>query len=142
MTVLVDTNVFIRLLVFPRMGHLGRPFREARAFIGASERGELEFTTSEAVVTEAVFVMASVYKADRDEIARGLTRLLMSPGCVMPTRDVCAEALRVWSTTGALSIVDALLAVTAMRSGFELATLDDKLARYSTAPIWTSSQED
>jgi len=36
-----------------------------------------------------------------------------------------------------LSFVDALLAVIADRSGYQLATLDEKLARYSPAPIWT-----
>ena len=142
MTVLVDTNLFVRLLVGIKNDEARHLLQTAKTLFRAAERGDLDFTTSEAVVAEVVFALTSVYGFDRERISAGLTGLLSLQGCVMPTRDACTEALQVWMTTKALSFVDALLAVTATRSGFELATLDDKLGRYSTAPIWTSGEND
>lgn len=142
MTVLVDTNLFVRLLIGAKEGEAPRLLHTAKALFVAAERGALDFTTSEAVVAEVVFVLTSVYRFDREPIAAGLTQLLSTPGSVMPTRHECIDALEVWRTTASLSFVDALLAVTATRSGFDLATLDNKRARYSTAPIWTSGEDD
>lgn len=136
-TVLVDTNLFVRLLIGAKEGEASHLLHTAEALFRAAEREALDFTTSEAVVAEVVFALTSAYGFDRERVAVGLIQLLSSPGRVMPTRDGCTEALEVWWTTPSLSIVDALLAVTAARAGYELATLDAKLARYSTAPIWT-----
>lgn len=137
MTVLVDTNLFVRVLVGAAERDDPRLLRTAEALFGHAERGDLNVTPSEAVVSEVVWVMTSYYKADRGDVTDGLTSILSSQGCVMPTRHGCIAALRVWRDTSSLSFVDALLTVTAERSGRELATRDEKLARYSTASIWT-----
>lgn len=135
--IVVDANYFLRLLTAPDPTIDPALFVRAEALFRAADLGLLEFTTSEAVIAEVVFVLGKRYHQDRSAIATGLVGILELPGCRMPTRRGCVLALGFWTSHRSLDFVEALLSVLAEQSGAQLATLDDDLARLTEATVWT-----
>lgn len=134
--IVADANLFIWMVTGPQADTDPRLFRYSDAFFIAAERVDLIFTTSEAIIAEAVWVLTGRYGVDRTEIACRLSSLLRLEGCQMATRDLCVGALGVWVTNQPLSFVDALAAAMAEQSGNQLATLDRDLARHTSADVW------
>lgn len=134
--ILIDTNYFLRALVTPSPKTDPRLFASASRLFTLARDGALDFTTSEAVISEAVWAMVKIYGLPRHEVAIGMIDLLELPSCRMPSRRLCVDALRAWAITPSISFVDAIIALDAARSGYQLATLDEALARFASAPVW------
>jgi predicted nucleic acid-binding protein len=102
----IDANIFIR--------HLTRddPEKAQACFdlFRRAERNEVKLTTSEAVIAEVVYVLASkqLYNLPREQI-RGLLRPLVSlPGLKLPQRRMYLRALDLYAAY-AIDFEDALL---------------------------------
>ena len=134
--IIADANLFIWMVTGPQTDANSALFRYSDAFFSAAEREELTFTTSEAIIAEAVWVLAGRYGIDRADIAIRLSSLLRLRGCNMPTRDLCIEALGRWKASRRVSFVDCLAARMAEQSGNQLATLDRDLFRHTLAAVW------
>ncbi|HXH21783.1 MAG TPA: PIN domain-containing protein [Dehalococcoidia bacterium] len=93
----LDADIFIRALTGddpPKAAACERLFRELAA-------GRAEATTSEAVLAEIVFVLASPrhYGFERAKIARALAPYVSLRGLRVPERPVVARALALYEAT-------------------------------------------
>ena len=134
--IVADANLFVWLVTGSQPDTDPTLLRYAQAFFRAAERGTLSYTTSEAIIAEAVWVSSRRYGLDRTAVASRLVSLLELEGCAMPTRDMCIDALEVWATNRRVSFVDALAAGMAEQPGNQLATLDRDLVRHTSAAVW------
>ena len=134
--IVVDTNLFIRSMT--KQGPDDDPwlFQTSTALFREARESKLWFTTSEAIIAEVVWVLSGRYKVPRTTIAHQLRSFLNMPACRMPTRNLYIHALNAWATHRPLSFVDALSASMAEIDGQDLATLDQDLARYTSADVW------
>jgi predicted nucleic acid-binding protein len=134
--IVVDTNIFVRYIVAPMTPQDVDLLDKSTALFDSAADGSEQFTTSDAVVAEVVFALTHHYRAPREMVAERLQLLLGLPGCRMPTKKRCVDALALWEASPKLSIVDAMAAVQARNEGL-LATFDRDLARMAGVPAWT-----
>ena len=129
--VFVDAGAFLRHLARPVTPQDHDNALRAKSLFLAVERGEIETTTSEAILAEVVFILSHPrhYGAPRATITAGLKNLLRPRGCRLPAKDVCLHALDLWEAQPPLSFPDALGAASSALRGHELATFDAALAR-------------
>jgi len=134
--IVVNANLFLRFITRPQPGAEPRLFATADALFTTAGARKLDYTTSEAIVAEVVWVLTKTYKFPREGVRRPMRSLLNLPGCRMPTKNLCVDALDAWAENPKLSFVDALIARMTETEGHELATLDDDLASFTSAPVW------
>ncbi len=108
----VDSNVLLRALT----GDHPRQTEQCRRFFRRVAAG-IEVTTSEAIIVEVVYVLASskLYAVDRRTIGDRLARLLSLRGWQLPDLPVYLEALDLFAAHPRMDFPDAL-AVAHMRS--------------------------
>jgi predicted nucleic acid-binding protein len=126
--IFLDANIFLRYLVEP-----DGPDNQARhdsvaALFAAIELGDEAATTSEAVLAEVAYLLASKRQYDLPtvEIAAYLAPIIRLPGLRLPRgrKRLYLRALEIWSEFSRLGFVDALTAATVERSELRLATFD------------------
>jgi predicted nucleic acid-binding protein len=126
--IFLDANYFLRALVQPTTPESEAMARRAMALFRAVERGEAEVTSSEAVLAEVAFVLASPrhYHLSPDEIRDRLRPILALPHLKLPrgSKRRCLRALDLWATYPRLGFVDALTAAAVEQAGMTLATFD------------------
>jgi len=126
--ILVDANVVLRYLVQPTTPAQRTMAGIARRLIEAVQRGEEEITTSEVVLHEVAFVLASKahYNLPATEIASALQILLQLPGFKLPRgrKQLYLRALDLYAAHPKLGLADAIVAATAEHLGIPLATFD------------------
>lgn len=105
MTWFVDTNIFIRLLT---RDDPGKADAVAELFRRAA-RGEVQLTTSEAVLAEILYVLRSpvAYRMSREEAATLVTSVVALEGLDVRDPEVALEALAIFAETD-LDFVDCL----------------------------------
>ena len=115
MSGLVDTNIFVRLLT------QDDPTKSVRCFdlFQRANRGERDLTTSEAVIAEVVYVLASrrLYNLPRAEIALRLGAVLAGSRLRLDHKDAVLDALQLYGSTN-LHFVDCLCAAHARREAY------------------------
>ena len=102
----VDTNVFLRHLT----GDDPAKARACLELFRQAQRGEVNLTTSETVIAEVVYVLASPqagYGLSRTEIRQRLYPLLLLPGLKLPDRRTYLRALDLYASY-AVDFEDAL----------------------------------
>jgi predicted nucleic acid-binding protein len=138
--ILLDANYFLRYLVQPATPDLRAMAETARALLAAVERGEEEITTTEVVLHEVAYVLASKahYGLPVSEITTGLATILRLPGFRLPRGEKkrFLRALDLWATYPTLGLADALIATTAIARGAELATFDRDFDRIPGLTRW------
>lgn len=92
----VDTNIFIRHLT----NDVPEKARACLEMFQKAQRGEVTLTTTEAVITEAVYILSSkqLYHLPREEIRKLLYPLLSLPGLKLTHRKVYLRALDLYAT--------------------------------------------
>jgi predicted nucleic acid-binding protein len=138
--ILLDTNYFIRFLVAPATPELRRMAEAAQSLLSAAERGEVEITTTEVVLHEVAFVLASKrhYALPAGEIAGKMAAILRLPAFRLPRGEKrrYLDALDLWSRHPALGFADALVATTAISREAESATFDRHFNRFAGLKRW------
>ena len=104
----VDANVFVRVIARDEATMLAA----SQAFFSRLDRQEESATTSEGILGEVVYVLASprLYGHSRIHIRDRLIALLVFRGWNLPDRGIWIRALRLYATREHLSFPDALAA--------------------------------
>jgi len=126
-TYLLDTNVLLRFLRQddPAMGAAARRLFQAAAL------GEVSLVLEEAILAEAVYVLQSMYKQGRSEIADALQALLRRAPAIQSKRPtVLHDALERYRRHSQVDFADALLAALAVDGKIPVASFDRDLDRF------------
>jgi predicted nucleic acid-binding protein len=139
--IFVDANYFLRYLAAPTTERARQEQEQATELFTHVQRGEVEVTSSDAVIAEVAFVLAakSHYGLSASEVSARLKPLLRLSGFRMPTKRQCLRALDVWVTYPALGFVDALAVSYAEQQDFQLATFDSHFNRVADIQRWQPS---
>jgi predicted nucleic acid-binding protein len=124
--IVLDANVILRALTLSDDPQVRRANDLASALFRQVARGDIEVTTSDAVLAEAAFILTakSHYHLPVAEAAAKLAALVSLPGFKLPDKRSIVLALDFWTANPRLGFVDALVAVHAQRPGMLLATFD------------------
>lgn len=128
---LLDTNVLIRFL---RGDHERHSPVARQLFLDASD-GDYFLILTEVAVAEAVWVLQSVYKINRRQIAEELQNIVKSAGIRCVNRDELLDALDRFASTG-FDFLDCYLAALAAASGDHVATFDNDFVRFDDVLRW------
>lgn len=138
--IFVDANYFLRYLVQPTSPAQRAMAETARRLFEAVQRGEEEITTSEVVLHEVSYVLASRahYNLPAAEIATALQVLLQLPGFKLPRgqKRVYLRALDLYTSHPRLGLADAIVAATAEHQNSPLATFDSDFDDLPTISRW------
>jgi predicted nucleic acid-binding protein len=129
--IFIDANIFIRALVNPATSHDRDNAQRASEIFRKAGTGEIELTTSDAIVAEVAFILTSPrhYHISRSDAASYITILLSTPGIQFGSHEECLDALSIWTNEPKLSFPDALAAAYSIRRGHLIATFDGRLSR-------------
>jgi predicted nucleic acid-binding protein len=129
--IFIDANVFLRFFVTPGTPQDRTMARQAGVLFKRVRAGEVEITTSEAVIAEVAFIAAakSHHAIARSDAAGLLKSVLVLGGCRLPAKSACLRALDLWEAHPKLSFPDALGAAYSEELGYDLATFDQRLQR-------------
>jgi len=129
--IFVDANVFLRHLIQPTTDQDRSNASRAAALFRQAEAGEVEITTSEAILAEVVFILSDArhYDVPRSVVQLGIQSLLRARGFKVIAKEICLRALELWVAYPKPSFPDALGAAYAEVRGYELATFDVALSR-------------
>lgn len=125
--IFLDANILLRTLVEPADSAARRLQGIASALLRQVRRGEIEVTTSDAILAEVAFILTA---RAHYQLAPSVAADLMSPivqlrGFRHPDKRAILHALELWASVPRLGFVDALTAAYAQASGMRLATFDD-----------------
>jgi predicted nucleic acid-binding protein len=141
--IFLDANIFLRYLVQPDSSANRERQGLAALLFEAIERGDEEATTSEAVLAEVAFVLASKrqYNLSARDIATYLAPIIRLPGFKLPRgkKNIYLRALEFWADYPRLGFVDALTAAMVDRADMQLATFDADFDRLSDIRRWRPS---
>lgn len=139
--IFLDANYFLRYLTQPDSpGNLTRQ-EIASALFEAIEFGDEEATTSEAVLAEVAFILASKrqYNLPAGEIADFLAPIIRLPSLKLPhgRKQFSLRATEIWTEYPKLGFVDALTAAMVEDSNWRLATFDSDFTAIPNIRRWT-----
>ncbi len=125
----LDTNVFIRYMT----GDDAAKADACYELFQRVQRGDEELFTSEAVVAEVAFVLASrrgPYRLDHDEVRARLLPIVSLRGLRLPQKGVCLRALDLYGSSPFLDFEDALSVAHMERQGMtEIVSYDQDFDR-------------
>lgn len=128
MSDVVDVNIFVRLIA------RDDPEKTSRclALFKQAERGEAQLATTEAVVAEVVYVLASrsLYGMARSDIAARLGGAIITRGLRLDHKETVLRALALYGETK-LDFVDCLCIAHAERDDVGIYSYDRGLDRIS-----------
>jgi len=138
--IFLDANVFLQYLIEPDGPDNQARHDIAAALFEAIELGEEEATTSEAVLAEVAFILASKkqYNLPPADIAAYLAPIIRLPGLRLPRgrKGLYLHALEIWSDLSRLGFVDALTAATVQGSELRLATFNTDFVKLPNIRRW------
>ncbi len=121
----VDTNILVRLLVADDPGQTERAIRFIRENCSAERPGYVNCIA----LAELLWVLESVYRLDRNEIADTVDRILISTDLALEAHEQVASALRTYRASRC-DFVDALIGEVNTARGCEAtATFDRRAAK-------------
>lgn len=124
--IFLDANFFLRALTRSPRPDVQQMNQIAGDLMRRAERGEVELTTSDAVIAEVAFILTSkaYYNQTVADAAGRLATLLRLRGIKLHEKRVVLRALDLWAAHPKLGFVDALTASYAQQAETELATVD------------------
>src|SRR4051812_7951490 len=134
--IFLDANIFLRFIVQPTSSETVAMHDRAANLFRALEEGMLRATTSEVVLHEVSFVLASKkhYGLSAEAIARILRPLIELPALRFRRgeRRIFLRALEIYSAYPKLEFSDSVIAARCESGELELATFDESLAALPT----------
>lgn len=124
--IFLDANIFLRVLTRSTDPAIQRMNALAGDLLRQADRGQIEVTTSDAVIAEVAFILTSKahYQLAVDEAAGRLGAILRIRGFKLRDKGIMLGALDLWASHPKLGFVDALTASCAQQPDIELATFD------------------
>ena len=140
----LDTNVFVRFIAKPTTTNDVLFGQLASEIFAAAEAGADQYTTTDAVIAEVVFILSDPkhYRFTRYEVLTRLVPLLRLPGCAIVHREEIVAAIGRWEGNPKISFVDALSIAIAKQAGYDLVTFDTAMARAADVPRWDKASID
>lgn len=136
----LDASFIVRHLVTPTTVEQRTMAETAHALFAAVRRGDELVTTTEVVLHEVAYVLASKhhYNQPPAAIVASLRALLLLPGFTLPRglKRRYLRALDIYASYPALGFADAIVAAAAEQLGFPLATFDAHFNRLSGLTRW------
>lgn len=143
--IFLDTNYFLRYLVQPETPESEEMARMARSVFEAVAQGLEQITTTEVVLHEVAYILASKahYNQTVEDITRGLRLLLGMPGFRLPpgAKRRYLRALDVWDSHPRLGLADAIIAASVEEPDIPLATFDSHFTSIPSIRLWPPSSE-
>ncbi|MGI8912938.1 MAG: PIN domain-containing protein [Chloroflexota bacterium] len=110
---LLDANMLLRLLT-----NEPQPLAERTAILlAAAEQQQIALVVAPLILAEVVYVLQSVYKWPRTDIAQGMLEMLAAPTLVVLEPEVIAQTLRWYGEFPRLDFADAYIAALAAYRG-------------------------
>jgi predicted nucleic acid-binding protein len=136
--IFLDANFILRALTRSPLPEVQRMNLIASDLIRRTERGEVELTTSDAVIAEVAFVLTSKahYGHSVPDAAGRLAAVLRLRGVRLRNKRIVLNALDLWAAWPKLGFVDALAASYALHTDVELATFDTDFDRIPGIARW------
>ena len=133
---LLDTNVLLRFLLDD---HLELSRATARLFQQAADEKCL-LILADLCIAEAVWVLTSYYKIERQKVADSLAKLLLKAGVQCPSLEPVLDALARFKATNC-DFFDCYLAGQAVSSGIAIASFDKDFRKFEDASLWDAEAE-
>jgi predicted nucleic acid-binding protein len=132
MTILVDANVFLRAIVKPANPGIQWMHEDARTLFTRANRGEMQLTTTDAIIAEVAFVLTSKahYALSVDNACARMIPLVGIRTLRFHGKRQVIRALTLWPQHSRLDFPDVLLAAYADLEGLTLASFDRGLDRF------------
>jgi predicted nucleic acid-binding protein len=136
--IFLDANIFLRALIQSSDPVIRQMHELAAALLRQAERGEVEVTTSDAVIAEVAFILTSKthYQLPVGDAAARIATLLRLRGMKLRDKRVVLRALDLWAAYPRLGFVDALTASYAQQPGVVLATFDSDFDQIPEITRW------
>lgn len=136
--IFLDANIFLRALTRSPDPRIQRMNETAGDLLRAAERGDVEMTTSDAVIAEVAFILTSRahYQLTVPDAAGRIATLVRPRGVKLRDKRIVLRALDLWMASPKLGFVDALTASYAQQPGVELATFDSDFDHLSDIVRW------
>lgn len=136
----IDANVILQYIAQPIDPETQAMHDAATELFAGIKCGEVEATTSEAVLAEVAFILTSPrqYHLTPADAAAYLTPILTLTHLRLPRgqRRLWLRALQIWTGAPRLGFVDALTVAYSERPGMELATFDSDFAKVAGIVRW------
>lgn len=136
--IFLDTNIILRVLTQSPDPAVQRMNDAAADLFRRANQGEIEATTSDAVIAEVAFILTAKahYHLAVSEAAGRLAAIVRIPGVKLRDKRIVLRALDLWTAHPSLGFVDALTVSYAHQPGMELASFDSDFDRFPDIPRW------
>ena len=128
---MLDTNVLLRFLLddHPELS------RAAAALFQQAADEKCLLILTDLGIAEAIWVLTSYYKLERQKVSESLAKLLLQAGVQCPTLEPVLDALARFKATDC-DFFDCYLAAQAASSGVAIASFDKDLRKFEDASLW------
>lgn len=142
--IFLDANILLRALTRSADPAVQRMNQRAGELLRQAERGEVEVTTSDAVIAEVAFILTAKahYQLPVADAAGRLAAILRLRGVKVREKRTVLRALELWAEHPQLGFVDALTASYAQQTGIQLATFDTDFDVFSDIARWQPESEE
>lgn len=142
--IFLDANVLIYALIQQDNAETQR-FREiAHQLLRRAARGQIQITTSDAVLAEVAFILTAKTQANLPVslVASSLYGIVQLRGFRHQEKHALLRALEIWTNRPSLGFVDALTAAYAQGPGIRLATFDADFNALPGIDRWQPGESD
>jgi predicted nucleic-acid-binding protein len=122
---IVDTNVIARYLLRDNE----ELFQNAKIFFDKVKLGIIKAYIEQTVFTETIYVLSSIYKVPREEIAKVLSDMLMYKGVLNEDLELLSGALEIYRDSN-LHIVDCLICYKTKKNNLQIMSYDEELKQF------------
>ena len=128
---LLDTNVLLRFLLDDH----AELSRAAAGLFQQAADGKCLLILTDLGIAEAVWVLTSYYKLERQKVAESLAKVIVKAGIQCPALEPVLDALARFKATNC-DFFDCYLAAQAAASGVAIASFDKDSKKFEDASLW------
>jgi len=128
---LLDTNVLLRFLLDDH----AELSRAAAGLFQQAADGKCFLILTDLCIAEAVWVLTSYYKLERQTVAESLAKMIAKAGIQCPTLEPTLDALARFKASSC-DFFDCYLAAQASASGVAIASFDKDLKKFEDVSLW------
>jgi predicted nucleic-acid-binding protein len=128
---LLDTNVLLRFLLddHPELS------QAAAGLFQQAADGKCLLILTDLGVAEAVWVLTSYYKLERQTVAESLAKMIVKAGIQCPTQESVLDALTRFKASNC-DFFDCYLAAQASALGVAVASFDKDMKKFEDVSLW------
>lgn len=137
--IFLDANIILRVLAQSTDSEGQKRAEIGRSLLRQADRGEIDITTSDAILAEVAFVLTSRkhYQLPAENAAALISSIVRLRGFRHREKATILRSLDIWAQRPQLGFVDALTAAYALEPGIQLATFDTDFDDLSHISRWT-----